>query len=526
MANSFTPQTQYLGDGNPDGTKFNLNPRSNPSQAVIQGNALATVINFSANGGALSATAANSGANQAITATGLAATDFVIAAMKPTSQANLGVSQSVIPAANSADVMFATANGAVTATANQQYVITALRGVPIAQANLSPAAVVTKTVSKQQFSVGGNGDVITATVAGGKIVSYAVSNQGDGGFAVTPEIIITPDYANGGTGSGATAKAVVANGYIVSVIPTSYGTGYTANLVNVDATGGSFVSPGSVVCVQKATHQANLVVGAPRIIDNNKVEIPFAAVGAANITPTASEIYKFASLNTVPGMATPIRIQANLANFTAAAANASNSTAVTVVGIAAGDGYISVNPAALQSPVVFSSGFCAANTVTVLYGAGVPGATPSNGVYQLNVMQMAQATPVLVFDVAPTMSACVANSVTKITATLPSNITLQANSAVAWNPTADLGGNLMGLGARANTSTTIDFDIMNVGTGSVTPANQNFRVAAITAPIVTITANQIEGATFTTCGVTLNALLDGHNEVIQTLADAGIIKGY
>ena len=139
---------------------------------------------------------------------------------------------------------------------------------------------------------------------------------------------------------------------------------------------------------------------------------------------------------------------------------------------------------------------------------------------------MAQTNPVLVFDVAPTMTAVAANTVAKITATLPSNITLQAATAVAWNPTADLGGNLMGLGARANTTTTIDFDIMNVGTASVTPANQNFRVAVVTAPIVTISANQIEGATFTTCGVTLNALLDGHNEVIQTLVDAGIVKGY
>jgi hypothetical protein len=452
-------------------------------------------------------------------------TDFIVAAMKPTSQANLGHSQSIIPAADGADVQFCTANGAVTATANQQYVIAALRGVPVATSNLSPAAVVTKTVSVQQFTIGGSGAVITATVDGGKITQYTVSNQGTG-YAIPPEITILPDYANGGTGSGATAKAVVANGYLISVIPTSYGSGYTSNLVSVTANGGCVLAPGMVACVQKPSHQANLVVGAPRIIDNNKVSIPFAVVGAANITPTAAEAYKFVGLNTIPAKAAPIRIQANLANLTAAAANTSNKTDVTIVGIAATDVFLNINPPTLHSPEVYGAGYCAANTVTVTYGGGVPGVTPSNGVYQFSVLQQAQAAPVLVFDVAPTMSSCVANSVTKITATLPSNITLQASTAVAWNPTADFPGQLMGLGARANTTTTIDFDILNVGTAAVTPANQNFRVAAITAPILTIGANQIEGATYTQCGVTLNSLLDLQNEMRQSLVDAGVVKGY
>lgn len=104
--------------------------------------------------------AANSAAEQALTVTGVATTDFVLGVSKPTAQTGLAVGTNMrISAANTLQLGFGNfTGGAITPTASQTYTFDLYRPAPVAplvvqQVTLTPTAVGPKTTSEQAFAV-------------------------------------------------------------------------------------------------------------------------------------------------------------------------------------------------------------------------------------------------------------------------------------------------------------------------------------------------------------------------------------
>ena len=535
-----TSQAYNLSDGNPDGTILGqgatdrvgcygvtpIKQRTNTQQQMVQGTGLGSALGFNANGGALSQTTANSCTNQAITAVGVLATDFPLNVTKPTSQANFGLGGLNISANDTFDVNFCTSNGAITATANQTYRITALRGAPVISANLVPAAVVTKTAKEQLFTISpATAAVGIATVAAnGTITNVSMSATGanvGAGYYTPPTVLFTP-AANYG-GFGASAVAIVANGTVVGVNMTSAGEGYTANQVTVSFIGGTYIAPGMAVSITKAAYQANLGIGNVRIVDNSKIGIQYFNPSAANITPTANEVYKIFAYNEMPAATPFLLISADLANLTAAGANSSNKTDVTVTGIAATDLLLVTNKA-LATPLIYGGGVCSANTVTPTYGGGVAGGTPANGVYNFGVMKVDAPAPIQISVVNLTPAAVAANTAAEEVYTLPTNITLQANSSVKVICLSDPGSAVIA-GARANSTSTLAINWMNVTAASVTPPAGQYMVVNYASYPPDLTANQLAGFCQQTVKPTYNQLIDLTNEQQQLLQQIGQIKG-
>jgi hypothetical protein len=540
MPNSNNSQKYQLSDFNADGTvlgqaandrisfynEIPVKQRSNPQQQMVQGTDLAMIMSYNANGGTLSQTAANTAANQAITAAGVLATDFPLAFSKPTAQGNLGTVGLTISANDTFRINFVTSNGAATATANQTYVISSLRGGSVISANLSPANVTTKTAAEQIFTISpatsaiGIASVNSAGQISGVSMTATGANMGVG-YYTPPTVVFTP--ANGYGGFGASGVAIVANGTVVGVNITNPGEGYTANQVTVSFLGGTYLAPGMAISLTKNAYQANLGIGNVRIVDNNKIGIQFFNVGSANITPTANETYKMVAYNEMPAASPLLNITANLANLTAAAANASNKTDVTVTGLD-GTELLMVTNHALASPLVFGGGSIAANTVSPTYGGGVPGGTPANGVYSFAVFKQNAPSPIQINIVNLTPASVAANTAAEEIYTLPANVTLQANSAVKVICLSDPGSCVIA-GARANSTTTLGINWMNVTTAAVTPPAGPYMVINYASYPPDLSANQLAGFCAQTVKPTYNQLVDLANEQQQAMQQLGLING-
>jgi len=518
---SINRNTQYLGNGNTDGVKMFQNPRSKPTQGIVQGAALASITSYNANVGTLSATAANVCGGQDVTAVGLAANDFVVGVTKPTAQAGIGVAYSAVVTADTANINLCNPTaGSVTATGDETYSITALRGMPTITANCGTVSeMLPKTTREDIFTFTPSGAAATASISAGTVESITMSAAGTGYYA-PPTVVITP--ASTSSGSGATAVAVVAAGTVVSVKVTNGGSGYTV-APTISFIGGNYVTPGMIAAVTKPTHQANLAICGVRVAGNNQIGVTYTVTGAANITPTANESYTFLAFNDIPAVSPVIQITANIANCVAAAANTSNSTAVTAVGIAATDMVLNIN-AALQTPLVFGGAVAAANTVTFHYGGGVPGGTPANGVYTFPVLKPGLGAPVKVHSVKLTPASVAAITTAEQVFTLPSNITLQANSTVLVNKpshTPYIGV----LGARANSTSTLAITFMNVSSAAIVPPAEEYIIANFPSYPPSLSANQLAGYCSQIVAPTMNDSVNQGNEVQQSLVEAGIVYG-
>lgn len=536
MSTVQTSDLQVVHNGNPDGLavlgntseRFAIvgNPvvqRTNPMQAMVQAFPLGTIATFAANAGA-PANATTATTNEvALTATGLAATDFILGVNKPTAQAGMGICNIRANAANSVGVGFTNPTAAnVVPTANETYVITALRnGNPIS-ANLVPVAVPGLSTNEQTFTLAGSGAAGTAVLnSAGQVASVNMSATGASGgsnYFFPPTINFV-----GGGGYGATGVAIVNSGQVVGVQMTNPGAGYTSAPV-VMFVGGNNIAPGMVVAVNKPTLQAGLGIGNVRVAGNNQIAIQFFNNTANAVTPTANESYSFVALNEVAALNPVTQVVATLANCTAAAANTSNQTSVAVTGVLATDVFVSACPTALQSPLVFGGGYTAANQVNFQYGGGVPGGTPANGTYTFNLMRPTAPVPFNVNSVLITPTSVAALTTAEQIFTLPANVTLTANTTVVVNKPS-FTSNIAIVGARANSTTTLAVTFQNNSNAAITPPAEVYLVGNVNTVLPALGANLTAGYAAVPYTPTQNTATDLVNELQHTLQIYGGIKG-
>ena len=554
---------KQLSDGNAEGTILGQSPsdrisrygnipitqRLNPTQQNVQAYNIGALMAYQANDGA-AANANTMTTNIAnITVAGLLTTDFILGVSKPTAQAGMGICNFRAQAANTMELTYCNPTAAnVATTANETLAVTALRGLNVINTNISLPALTANGSAEYIATIQGANATGTAyTNANGQVYQIVPVTQGAGYY--TPPQVIFPGApvttrVQVGTAAGlpaanntsnveppfqgACATAIVANGGVVGYQMTSMGSGYAPNTTfPITVAGGNNLTPGLAVAINKTSAaNAGLGIGNVRVAGPYQIGITYFNDTAANLSPPANDTYQICAFNTFPVVNEAIQVVATLANLTAAAANTSNQTAVTATGILATDGFLSASPTALQSPLTFGGGYCAANTINFQYGGGVPGGTPANGVYTFNLYRSAMSPPVSVMPVLITPTAVANNTTAEQIFTLPANVTLfAANSCTFVNKPSFTSGIAI-VGCRANSTTTIGITYHNNTSANITPPAETYLVINVAAPIVVLGANQTAGYSFIPARNSYNYFVDLVNEIQHTLTQLGDMRGY
>jgi hypothetical protein len=402
--------------------------------------------------------------------------------------------------------------------------------------------------SETIFTLVGSGATATAYTNSAGQVSQVVVTAGGSGYYVPPTLIfpgapvtthlqtgtVTGLVAANNTSnvelafSGATGLPTVLNGQVVGVQITNLGTGYIPNSTfPVTFGGGNTISPGMAVAVNKTSAaNAGYGIGNVRVAGPNQIAITAFNNTAANITPPANDTFQIVAFNEMPELSPVIQVVATLANCTAAAANTSNQTSVTVNGILATDAILNASPTALQSPLIFGSGYTAANTINFQYAGGVPGGTPANGTYTFNIMRPSGAPPIQVLPVLITPAAVANNTTAEQVFALPANLTLAAANTTTFVNKPSFTPGIGIVGARANSTTTIGITFQNNTANSITPPAEVYLVVNATSPVVALTANQTAGVVSTPARASYNYLIDLVNEQQHVSVQLGCMRGY
>lgn len=531
-------QRKIVDDGNGDGILWSKNPRSNPSQGVIQALPLTSLLHYSANDGTLSATAANTCGAQAITVTGLLATDFIIAIHKPTDQVGLSMGHGMYAnAANSLNINLANPTGSSnTATSNESVNAVVARGMNVVTTLTTvtlPAfttAVNAPGMQETVFNLAGSVGTFAATpiVSGGKIVGFNTTPGGT--YSTPPTVVLTP--ATGYLGNGASAQALLSSaGTVVSIVPEQFGQGYTSGQVTVSLIGGTQIAPGMIAQVNVSTQVANLAIGNVRVIGPNQIAVTSFCTGTGTVTPTAAN-YSFLAMDKIPAASAMgiVNITA-AANFANVAANALTAFQVPTPGVLVTDLFLPVVPASGTAPqanlLVGPTTANVANNITIGFaGAGVSTVTTAAGVYNIPVIRQAAAAPMNgPVDVYLTPAACAANTATEQVFTLPTNVTLQTLTPVLVNMLNYAQGVTINTNGRAATASTLGIKFINNTPAAITPPPCVFRIANFPALIPTLGANITQSGYTQMVGLGINQQVDLLNELQQTMQMYGIING-
>lgn len=564
---------KILTDLNPDGALIGQTPaerigfygavptaqRSNPMQQIIQGGDGGALMIWGSNQCPLANVAASTAAEQAnLTLEGLLTTDFLLCASRANAPA-AGLAGIRISAANTVALNFLNPTAAnANLTANEiQMTVAVARGLNVITQNFGTISnVAANNTMEQVFTVGGANAAATAYYSNttGQLTGINVTNGGSG-YYVPPTVVITPaaNSTYGGIqanqnpiltgtmqplpvatgGSGATAQAVIANGAVVSVIITDPGSGYTA-APTISFVASSYVSPGMIAAVNMtgANTQAGLGIVNVRIPAKNQIAVTWANPSAANIAPTANANYYVAAFNEMVPSAPHFYCRANLANFTATAANAAgNTTPVTIPGLLATD-YPGVTTSltilAAANVGSFNAGNCTANTLNLSYTGGVAAWTPANGTYVTPITRTGAYAPMVIWQqlVTPTAVATLTaneQSVTVQTGILPAWANNVTTPIYASKPSHTAG---IGIGnVRCVNSTSIGITFLNVSTSNVTPPAEIYTFAAFPVPLAAANANLITNVMQYPVSLCYNQMVDLINEVQATMAMMGQIKG-
>lgn len=337
MPLSITSAPRQLSDGNTVGTVlgqatnavglpdniafFGATPQPQILQGTLWKNFGGININLTATTTPASVIANTTG-ERSFTVVGVASTDIVIAASKPTSQAGLLVGSARVSATNTIQLSFGNNTAAaVTPTAAESYqfvtVPTTLAFTPIA---LTPASVAANTTVEQQFTVPGvqvgmvmavNKPTVNAGVLITNVRAIAANTIGIT-FANCTAAAVTPTAAETYQvfGSQGMRPAPLMSVLTAALTPASVAANTSAEQT-FTVPGLSLATNSGIpyVIVNKPSIQAGLTIAGARVSALNTLAINFANDTAGALTPTAAELYTIAIFNTVnPGVA------ANIAN--------------------------------------------------------------------------------------------------------------------------------------------------------------------------------------------------------------------
>jgi hypothetical protein len=509
--------------------------RTMPTQTGASVSNIGSIVVFSANNGA-TANAANGTATQTAvgyttanaTKANLAANEIVLCITKPTAQAGVGIMGVSSNAADTIQVVWANPTAAnVALTANETYYAAVARGLNTitipAGSGLSANLAANSTV-EQIITVAGANASATATVnAAGQVVSANVTAQGSM-YYVPPTVVFT--NAAGSTGYGATALATVSGGGVTSVIITNGGSGYTA-APTISFVGGTAVAPGMFAAInQTNANIANLGIGNVRVAGPNQIAVQFVNPTTANIAANANMTFAaFASF----GISTEsqiIQASANLTTMVATGANLANLTVMAVNNVQANDIALNFSPPLANANTAQSGATCAANAVSLgFFGAG-GSITPTAGIHTVPIYRNTATPPMQVYSVYLAPTSVANNTTAEQVFTLPSNITLFANSAVGINKPSYTPG-ISIVGCRANSTTTLGVTFMNTSNTAIVPPAENYVLASFTMPTVGLTgaSNATTGATSMAASLTRQQLVNLTNEMQQTMVAQGMITG-
>lgn len=303
---------KQLSDGNTDGTVLGQSPAdfigffgaspagaggANPavqqpaSSGSLRG-ATGTVTTYSTTQSPTSV-APNNAAEQALTVTGVATGQLVIAT-KPTAQAGLIVGSARVSASNTVEIDLGNATAAtITPTATETWVFDVIPASMLLTPTLSPAAVGPNASAEQQFAVAGVGAgaavaVNKPTAQAGLIITGARAvSAGVIGitFANLTAATITPTaaevykvFAQAGISLAPVEQVVTA-----ALTPTSVAANTSAEQ--------TFTVPGlpvgAQVFVSKPSSQPGLSIGGARVSALNTLAINYVNVTGAAIVPNA-----------------------------------------------------------------------------------------------------------------------------------------------------------------------------------------------------------------------------------------------
>lgn len=530
----FTSLQQQIGSSQ-DGVSL-MPPafqRSQPTQGPIPTSNTGLIIVFSANNGGTSNANLNTVTVVGLTTANsikanLGTTDMVLAVTKPTAQAGMGIAGIAANAADTIQVSFVNPTAAnVALTANETYYCAVARGlntiaVPAGSglaANLAANATV-----EQIINLAGSNASATAAINGaGQVVSANVTAQGSN-YLVPPAVVFTP--ANGSSGTGATALATVTGGGVTSIVITNGGSGYSA-APTVSFVGGTAIAPGMFAQINQSTANiANLAIGNVRVAGPNQIAVQFVNTGIANVAANANMTFNVIALPSLPTVCPVVQCSANMATLVATGTFLSNISTNPVNNITANDVVIGVATLLSNSNYAMGPSLCTANNINLsFYGNAV---TPGAGCYTTTVHRNPGYPPMQVYSIYLAPSAVANNTTAEQVFTLPANITLFANSAVAVNKPSFTPG-ISIVNARANSTTTLGVTFMNTSTGTITPPAEFYTLASFTMPTMVLAnaanSNATTGAVAQVTSLTINQLVNLPNELQQSLQTLGAIKG-
>ncbi len=354
---------------------------SGPAQsAVTRGLACGSLCTFSTTltpGGVLTIT--TTGASMPVITPGtgaswtVAANDIVVL-NKPTAQAGLGVGNTRISAVGVVGLTFSNFSGAtVTATAGEKYAMVALRSFGAITSVLTPAPVISNSISEQQFTVTGvrAGEVLIVSkpttqagldIMGVRVVSNNVVGISFGNVtaaAVTPTGGETYSFLSLGgldaVNNEMLVQATVTPGLITSQAVTS-----------VSVTVSTVAASDVVTGVMKPTGQTGVTVTGGFVSAVGAVGLTFVNPTAGGLTPTGAEVYHIKLYRPAP--AAPCSVYSVTLSPASVAANTTAEQTFTVTGIVAGT-VVWVNSQAPQTGLgIVGCRVSGTNSVCITFG--------------------------------------------------------------------------------------------------------------------------------------------------------------
>ena len=279
------------------------------------------------------------------------------------------------------------------------------------------------------------------------------------------------------------------------------------------------VRAGELLQVNKPTAQAGLDIVGCRVVANNIVGITYLNATAAVLTPTAAEVYTFASMSGMDAMNNELVVQ-SLQSPGSIAANSQAEQALTVTGLASTDFVKGISKPTSQTGLAVATNMriSAANTLQLGFGnftgaALTPTATET---YSVDLFRMNPVAPLTVvtaslapIGVAPTTTAEQTFNVTGLVASSP-----------VWVNKPSWQNGLGVAGVRISGAGTLAVNYINMTGSTIVPSTETYIIGNFQLPYGDASSTWLQ--TVSTSDVTQNTLVKSLRGALVSL---GLVAG-